>query len=278
LSDGTLRQHGAVPPAGAVVRVPAYHTGGGTRGNVTAHALVVLKSSIPYVARVDNRRAAVGGVDGEDIEAAKIRGPIILRTRDRAVTAEDFEHLAREAAPELARVHCVVAGDGADAGSVRVLVVPAVSSGGEVAFEAMLPGEATLERVAHRLDESRLLGTRIVVEPPVYRGVTVVARLRAQARTDPARLQEAATQALFAYFHPTRGGPDGQGWPFGRPVLAGEVFAVLGRLRGTELVEEVRVFGADPVTGERGKAAERLEVEPHALVFSYQHQVMVQPA
>ena len=114
----------AVPPAGAVVRVPGYHTGGGMRGNVTAHALSVLKSSIPYVARVDNRRAAVGGVDGEDIEAAKIRGPIILRTRDRAVTAEDFEHLAREAAPELARVHCVVAGDGADAGSVRVLVVP----------------------------------------------------------------------------------------------------------------------------------------------------------
>jgi hypothetical protein len=32
------------------------------------------------------------------------------------------------------------------------------------------------------------------------------------------------------------------------------------------------------VTGERGKAAERLEVEPHALVFSYQHQVMVQAA
>jgi predicted phage baseplate assembly protein len=260
------------------VRVPVYHTGGGVRGNVTAHALSVLKSSIPYVARVDNRRAAVGGVDGEDIEAAKVRGPILLRTRDRAVTAEDFEHLAREAAPELARVHCVVAGDGVDAGSVRVLVVPAVASSGEVAFEAMLPGEATLDRVARRLDESRLLGTRIVVEPPVYRGVTVVARLRAQARTDPARLQDAAMQALYAYFHPTRGGPDGQGWPFGRPVLAGEVFAVLGRLRGTEFVEEVRVFGADPVTGERGKAAERLEVEPHALVFSYQHQVMVQPA
>ena len=55
-------------------------------------------------------------MDGEDIEAAKIRGPILLRTRDRAVTTEDFEHLAREAAPELARVRCVVAGDGADAG------------------------------------------------------------------------------------------------------------------------------------------------------------------
>ena len=84
--------------------------------------------------------------------------------------------------------------------------------------------------------------------------------------------------ALYSYFHPTVGGPDGEGWPFGRPVLAGEVFAVLGRLSGIELVEEVRVFGADPVTGKRGAATERLEVEPHAIVFSYEHQVMVAAA
>jgi predicted phage baseplate assembly protein len=277
-ADGSIRQHGAVPPAGSHIRVPLYFTGGGIRGNVVAGAISVLKSSIPYVARVENRRAATGGVDGEDIEAAKVRGPILLRTRDRAVTAEDFEHLSREAAPELARVHCVVAGDGPDAGAVRVLVVPAVSSAGKVPFEDLLPSEATLGRVARRLDESRLIGTRISVEPPVYRGVTVVARLRAQARTDPARLQDAATEALFGYFHPTRGGPDGDGWPFGRPVLAGEVFAVLGRLRGAELVEEVKLFGADPVTGERGKPIDRLEVEAHALVFSYGHQVMVEPA
>jgi predicted phage baseplate assembly protein len=278
LADGSVKQHGAVPPAGSTVRLPVYYTGGGMHGNVTAHAISVLKSSIPYVARVDNRRPATGGVDGEDIEDAKVRGPILLRTRDRAVTAEDFEHLARAAAPELARVHCVVAGDGVDAGGVRVLVVPAVSAAGEMPFEALLPSETTLQRVVRRLDESRLVGTRIAVEPPIYRGVTVVARLRAQARTDPARLQEAATQALFAYFHPTRGGPEGDGWPFGRPVLAGEVFAVLGRLRGTDLVEEVKVFGADPITGERGKATDRLEVEAHALVFSYEHQVMVQAA
>jgi predicted phage baseplate assembly protein len=278
LADGSIRRYGAVPPAGAALRIPRYFTGGGTRGNVTQRSLSVLKSSIPFVARVENRRPASGGVDGEDVAAAKVRGPILLRTRDRAVTAEDFEHLAREAAPELARVHCVVAGDGADAGTVRVLVVPAVASDGAVPFDALLPAEATLERVARRLDEARLVGTRILIEPPVYRGVTVVARLRARRRTDPARLQAAALEALYAYFHPTQGGPDGGGWPFGRPVHGGEVFAVLGRLRGTELVEEARVFGADPVTGERGKPTERLDLEPHALVFSYEHQVLVEPA
>ena len=76
-------------------------------GNVAAGAISVLKSSIPYVASVENRRAARGGVDGEDIENAKVRGPIRLRTRGRAVTAEDYEYLAREAAPEVARVRAL---------------------------------------------------------------------------------------------------------------------------------------------------------------------------
>ncbi len=45
---------------------------------------------------------ATGGVDGEDIEEAKIRGPIVMRTLGRAVTAEDYEQLAKQAAPEAA--------------------------------------------------------------------------------------------------------------------------------------------------------------------------------
>jgi predicted phage baseplate assembly protein len=278
LEDGTLRNYGAVPPKGAAVRVPLYRAGGGSGGNVAAGALSVLKASIPYVARVGNRRAATGGVDGEDLEMAKIRAPILLRTRDRAVTAEDFEHIAREVAPEVARVRALTSGDGSDAGVVRVLIVPAVPGEGRLDFDALVPGEETLERITRRLDESRLVGTRVVVEPPNYRGVTIVARVKPRQRTDPSRLQEAATQALFEYFHPTRGGPDRAGWPFGRPVLAGEVFAALQRVRGTELVEDVRIFGADPVTGERGKATDRLEVQPNELVFSYDHQVMVEGA
>ncbi|MGH4023680.1 MAG: putative baseplate assembly protein, partial [Pseudonocardiaceae bacterium] len=73
------------------------------------------------------------------------------------------------------------------------------------------------------------------------------------------------------------GGPDGTGWPFGRPVQSGEVFAVLQRLPGVEMVEDVRLFGADPVTGTRGEATSRLDLGEHALVFSYDHQIRVTP-
>lgn len=277
--DGTFRNYGAVPPKGSRLRLRSYLIGGGRKGNVARNTITVLKSAIPYVSRVQNRRAAEGGVDGEDIEGAKVRGPIVLRTRDRAVTTEDYEHLAREAAPEVARVRCVTAGDGADAGGVRILVVPAAGSNdGRLRFEQLVPAEETLQRIARRLDESRVIGTRIIVEPPVYRGVTVVAKLRPRASANPARLQADALDALYHYFHAISGGPDRNGWPFGRPVHVGEVYSVLQGLRGTELVEDARLFGADPVTGQRGQAVQRLVIEPHALVFSYEHQVLVEGA
>jgi predicted phage baseplate assembly protein len=275
--DGAVRAYGATPAKGARIKVDVYLTGGGRLGNIAPRSISILKSSIPYVSRVENRRAMAGGVDGEDIENAKVRGPITLRSRGRAVTTEDFEHLAREVAPELARVHAVAAGDGADAGSVRVLVVPsAPAEAGRLQFEQLLPSDDTLARVAARLDETRVVGTRVTVEPPVYRGITIVARLRARPRVKPARLQDDALKALYGYFNPITGGPEGTGWPFGRPIQVGEVYSVLQRVHGTELVDDVRLFGADPITGQRGQATQRLDLETHALVFSYEHQLMVE--
>lgn len=275
--DGGLRQYGAVPPKAAPIRVRSYRYGGGREGNVGAGSIRQLQTSLPFVARVENREPAAGGVAGESLDAAKDRGPILLRTRDRAVTAEDYEHLTKQAAPEIARVHCVPAADGSDPGAVRVLLVPAVADeDGQMDFYQLLPEPSTMERVREYLDERRVLGARIVVEPAAYAGVTVVARVRARPRVDPRRLEREALAALYSYFHPIVGGPDGVGWPFGRAVQAGEVYAVLQRLRGTEVVEDARVYPADPITGERREQTQRLEIDPNALVFPFEHQVLVQ--
>ena len=58
-------------------------------------------------------------------------------TGDRAVTPEDFEQLAREAAPELARVECIPATDEDHAGEARVLVIPKVSADGELGSSSL---------------------------------------------------------------------------------------------------------------------------------------------
>ncbi|WP_101258577.1 putative baseplate assembly protein [Streptomyces barkulensis] len=271
--DGTLRQCGAVPPKGARVRVARYRTGGGPAGNVARGAICVLRSSVPYVARVVNREAARGGVAGETVDNAKLRAPDALRMQERAVTAEDYEIIGRQAAPSVRRVRCLPAGG---AGAVRVLVVPdaVADEDGRLRFEQLIPSEQVLRAITASLDERRLIGTRLVVEPPVYQGVTVVARLSA-APDDTDRVRDEALAALFGYLDPLRGGPDGTGWPFGRPVQYGEVFGVLQRATGNALVEDVRLFPADPVTGRRGAPADRVDVAAGALVFSHQHQVAV---
>ncbi|WP_405682532.1 putative baseplate assembly protein [Streptomyces sp. NBC_00057] len=274
-ADGTMRAYGAVPEKGAQLRIPRYRAGGGAAGNVARGAICVLRSSVPYVAGVDNREAARGGVDGETVENAKVRAPNILRVQERAVTAGDYEAVAREAAPSLRRVRCLpaVAGEG---GAVRVLVVPdaVADEGGQLRFEQLIPSDSVLSTVTARLDERRLVGTRLVVEPPAYQGVTVVARL-VTAGGDVDRVRAEAVAALFRHIDPLRGGAEGTGWPFGRPVQYGEIFAVLQGVPGVGLVEDVRMFPADPITGRRGAAVERIDVAPGALVFSHQHQVEV---
>jgi predicted phage baseplate assembly protein len=276
--DGTLRQCGAVPPKGARIRVARYRTGGGPAGNVARGAISVLLSSVPYIAQVVNREAARGGVAGETVENARRRAPEALRMQDRAVTAEDYEIISRQAAPSVRRVRCLPAA--ATPGAVRVLVVPdAVADEGDdrLRFEQLIPSEQVLAAITASLDERRLIGTRLVVEPPVYQGVTVVARLSA-APGDTDRVRAAALDALYAHLNPLAGGPDGTGWPFGRPVQYGEIFGVLQRATGNALVEEVRLFPADPVTGRRGAPTDRIDLAAGALVFSYQHQVVVTPA
>jgi predicted phage baseplate assembly protein len=275
--DGTLRLCGAVPPKGAQVRVARYRTGGGPAGNVARGAISVLRSSVPYVASVTNREAASGGVAGETLANAKLRAPDALRTQERAVTAEDHEIIARRAAPSVRRVRCLPADEGG--GATRVLVVPdAVADEGDdrLRFEQLIPSDQVLRAITASLDERRLIGARLVVEPPVYQGVTVVARLAA-APGDADRVRDAALDALYRYLNPLRGGPDGDGWPFGRPVQYGEVFGVLQHATGDALVEEIRLFAADPITGRRGTPSDRVDVAPGALVFSYQHQVVVTP-
>ncbi len=277
IEDGSVRNYGAVPDKGATLRIRQYRSGGGQRGNVARGALVTMKSKVPSVARVENRIPAAGGVDGETIDNARLRGPISLRTLGRAVTVEDYEHLARQCAAGIARVRCVPAGEDGVEDGVRVLVVPAVADDedGTIPFERLAPSDELLGQVASTLDGKRAIGARVVVEPPFYQGVTVVTQLRARPFAEPARVKDDATAALYRFLHPIHGGAEGTGWEFGRPVHAGEIYAVLQRVLGVELVEAVQLYPADPLTGDRGAVTQRLEITPNTLLYSYGHEVRV---
>ncbi|MEV4136662.1 putative baseplate assembly protein [Dactylosporangium sp. NPDC049742] len=270
-SDGSMRQFGAVPRRGAVVRAAGHRRGGGRRGNVAAGTLTVLRDAIPFVSRVTNRRPAAGGVPAESVAEAAARTQIHLRTRGRAVTAEDYEVLTREAAPEIARVRCI----GDEQGLVHVVVVPAVTAGTTPRLDDMRVDRDITQRIAEYLHQRRCIGARVTIESASYVGVTVVAAIRALPATDVELLQAAAVAALERYLDPLCGGPAGTGWPFGRAVGHGELFALLQPLPGVDTVDHLALHAADVLTGERLAAQDRVDVPRNALVLSFAHQVRV---
>ena len=80
------------------IRISRYRHGGGRIGNVAADSLTTLRSAIPGVASVTNPRPARGGVDAQSVaRRPRARAALEIRTRDRAVTAQDYEFLATDA-------------------------------------------------------------------------------------------------------------------------------------------------------------------------------------
>jgi predicted phage baseplate assembly protein len=159
-----------------------------------------------------------------------------------------------------------------------VLVVPRVvtDEDGRMAYDDLgRPSMELMTRIGQHLDSRRLVGTRLVVEPPAYLGVTIVARVSAEPGRVPEEVQSAAVKALYGYLSPLTGGPGGGGWPFGRPVHAFDISGVLTRVPGVSMVDDLLLFPADPQSGRRGDPATRIDLPPYALVYSYQHQVRV---
>lgn len=277
--DGTERAHGATPKRGAAVRFTRYRQGGGIEGNVGANTLTVLKSSIPYVARVTNIRPATGGLNAESLEAAKRRVPSMLKSRDRAVTAEDFEFLAGEASPQVARAKCIqTRTDGSSSvppGTIELLIVPVLPTERERTPDTLQPSPELLERVREYLDERRLLGTQLVVDGPAYVGVSVEARLYVQPHRDPEQVRQQVADRLTRYFDPLLGGPDGAGWPFGRPVHLSEVQSVILSVPGVEFAQDVTLYQIDTLSGETRAAGQQITIADDVLLLPYEHTITV---
>jgi predicted phage baseplate assembly protein len=275
---GEEHQYGRVPTPGRKLRFSRYRSGGGIIGNVGARTLTVMRSSIPYIASVTNPLSAVGGTDPEDIEHAKWRGPRLLRTSQRAVTAEDFEQLACAATPEVGRANCLVVRDAASAttpaGRVRLQLVPALNSGASVVPEEQLYVSPRVHQIVQDfLDERRLLASELSIERPVYVHVAVTARLRARARANRARVSELALEALYRYIHPTTGGPDGTGWPFERPLFVAEVYSLLQGIDGVDTVEDAALYQVAGQSGDRGRPLNRITPGSDGILCSAEHRV-----
>ncbi len=252
--DGTLTFgngiRGRILPIGTFnVTVASYHVIPGASGNVAAGE-IALSEGFADVVDVINLLPAVGGRDAETVDEIVRRAPSVLTSRDRAVTRKDFEVIATEASPEVARA-AVVGSVGAD-GGIEVVILPR-----KRAHEALpdpFLSAGLLDHVQHYVQRRCLVNVRPKVRLATFQAVDVSLDVRLRAHADVVAAREAAQAWVRTFLDPWGGGLDGEGWPFGATVFAADFGRLVLAVPEVRHVVDVRLFPVAPVP-EGGRVA-----------------------
>jgi Baseplate J-like protein len=239
----------AAPAAGREIRA-WYRRGGGSAGNIPAGTISVLKDTVPGVQAVTNPEAATGGRAAEPLEEALIRGPQELHGVERAVTADDYEAIAKKAGgvPRARAFTKAAIWEHALPGTVEMLLVPGVDegelSGGPVTPDILHAHETDTAKAQVQLaiDQRRPLGTTCQVNWASYKEVRVTATVVVRREENLEAVQQRLEQRLYATINPLPSPNDrSPGWAFGQALRASHVYDILLKEPGVRYVDTVRM-------------------------------------
>ena len=246
-------RNGLIPPRGSGnLRLRFYQSGGGRVGNRPAGSITELKTTIPYIDGVTNAEPAAGGADAESRDSLIRRGPRSIRHRDRAVTVQDYEDLARLASPEVARVRCYPLQDLTEefdqrrmkTGVVSLVVVPDSDDA------KPSPSLELLDVVRNFLEPRRAVEVvRLVIVGPKYVRVTVSAEVVPKSPAAVGSLEANVADALSRFLHPLTGGAEGAGWSFGRTPHVSDIYAVIESVEGVGYVRSLKLDAVSEAKG-----------------------------
>jgi hypothetical protein len=257
--------HGSMPgPAQAIVAVTYRYVEAGLAANVGAGTIVAMRTPVAGIVGVTNLFAAYGGADQEPIEDAKRRAPELLRNRNRAVTKEDYEFLARESSTELAAVRCLepyidpatktawqFGGLDRSAGNVHVIIVPAQ---GPAISQTPQPTPELVHEVVRYLDRRRDVTARLHVAGPRYLPVDVTIAASAWQKAIDAGLILGANDVkvgienrIKQFFHPVVGGLNAKGWQVGQNAFIADLYKAIMPSEDLGFISTLQIQGGTPL-------------------------------
>lgn len=237
-----------IPPAGRQIRA-WYRRGGGDNGNVMADALTELKDPLGGL-EVRNPRPATGGRDAESLSNALVRGPQDLHALRRAVTARDFELIAKQSSGAIDRAHAFTKARfwaHATPGTVEMLLVPRIPDADQClgpVTESILKEHATetaRAQIQQVLDRCRPLGSICEVKWARCKSVQVIAQVIVQREENPSAIKDRVMKRLFRTISPLATTAQGHGWPFGKPLTGWDIYKVIDEEPGVRTVRQVRL-------------------------------------
>jgi predicted phage baseplate assembly protein len=268
-------RHGRIPPAGFEIMAYEYRAGGGKGGNVPIGAISAPRIPIVGVAEIKNERPATGGQDEQSYDDFKTVASARLRCNNRAVSADDYESLARNAggiaqARALPLAHPDHPGVEVP-GAVTVVVVPDTDERPPHASQEQL------ESVCRYLDQFRTLTTELHVREPEYLEVKVEAKVAANPYAAFDDVARRVNQEINRYLDPRRREGTDFGSDFGLDLVPTNLYSVIRRVSDVRQVTHLALtVRGQPY--EKDKLYQPITVLPFQMVYGVaEHTITVEP-
>ena len=178
----------------------------------------------------------------ETVDNLKSRAAGAFKSLQRAVTAEDFQWLAREASASVGRSYCLKKRNAKN--EVCTVIIPARPAG--VGYDVkLLPSRELIRRVKEYLDDRKLVGTPLCVQAPVYKEFNITLTITFKSDVlDEGKTKARIEECLRRNFDCLEG-DNGSGWEFGKEVTMGMVMKQMEKINEILSINSVEVFDLD---------------------------------
>lgn len=288
-------KQGMIPPIGFNNVKATYRVGGGEFGNLGAKKILKLQSSIAFVDKVFNPSISDGGTKTEDIDSLLIRAPNVLKNRDRAIAAEDYEWLAKKASTKVAKVKALpnfnpVSETNSNSetdsnsktnsnpekfrtGYVTVAIVP------ESPDPKPVPSNELKRRVELHLKERCPPVMNLSVVSPSYVRTEVSAELVTNDINKIPIIEIEAKYIISEFLHPLRGSTEKKGWNFGCSLYISDIYSILEQIKDVDYVNKLTIDLYDDLEDSRvmrlSNACSMVKLPDYALPCSGEHEIIV---
>ncbi len=210
--------YGQAPEKGNRI-VATYRVGGGIHGNVARDAITIIANASQLqtlAAQVTNAEAATGGAERESIEHAVRFAPTVFKSRERAVTVEDYVTLAKK--------FNGVAKAKAEAAGWNYVDLYIAPSGGGIATDLF-----KADLLAH-FEDFRMMTTLIRIKDPIDAPVYITAEVNVKSyyfqKDVQYQIEEAIREEVLNF----------DTLDFGQPVYLSKVYEAIENIEGVEFV------------------------------------------
>ena len=199
----------------------------GSKANLPADTITTIGTAIRFVGSVTNPFPTYGGYDSftESTQLKYVTG--LMRSRNRAVTDEDFYHIITQTAQGIRKVKCVNHVDASGNSRPEAVTVA-------VLIEEYEKGAHVFSEIKRQIRERLLedsvlltLGRELNLVEPHFVKVNVRAWLEKENLDEAYDIQYRATELISDFIDPLKGGQNGTGWEIGYFPRTSQIIAAL---------------------------------------------------